>query len=240
MIMKHLPKLLILSMLGAHCASAAPPPKPNMSNYRDLLINSPFGQKKPEVVETPQVVAPTTTYILAGVSATAEGWLVGIKDKKNPNERITLRSDGEPVNGISIVEVKQDRRNYRNTEVIIKQGVTKFSISFDTAAVEKSIQQSVKESERVVHNTQSQQQPPNPSTSNQNDNNEQRQAREEMMREAAELRKMRESGNTGEEYEKRRQALMEKANEMRRDYRGRRRGGDENGRDNNDGGDRAR
>lgn len=242
-IMKNFTKLLISSVLCVNYASAEAPPKPNMGSFRDLLTNSPFGKKAPDVVAPVQVVPQTTTYTLTGVSATADGWLVGIKDKKDPKKNIRLRSNGDPVDGISIVEVKQNRQNYRNTEVIIRQGGSNFSISFDTAAVEKSIQQSVKSNEQAIQQAQAQTQPQNPpgeQNNNQENSEAYRQARENMMREAAELRKMRESGNTGEDYEQRRKELMEKANQIRQDYHGRRRGGDENGRDNNGGGERRR
>ncbi|GAA5496874.1 hypothetical protein Rhal01_03062 [Rubritalea halochordaticola] len=240
-------KIFNLIMISAFCgyqAKADLPPKPSYKDFAKLTQNSPFGVKKPAPVQAPVVAPPAnTTLMLTGVTKLADGWSVGVSDKKNPTRGVISLSSNQSVDGISIVKVEQDPDNYRNTKVTVKQGGATYTLKFDSAEVEKGIQESAKQSQQAVQKLEQQaaapQAQPQPVQGDQG-SEEYKRAREEMMREAAELRKMRESGNTGDDYQKRRQALMEKANELRRDWRSRRRGGDEASPGGNDGGDRRR
>lgn len=231
--MKNCINAFLLSSLLAATAFGAAPKSPKYSDYAVLLSRSPFGKKVPPAVEIAPVVETKSTLTLTGLSRLSDGWMITLMDATKPTERIIIMNGADHPSGVSVVEVHQDPSDYTKTSVVVKQGGRNFKVGFNMLEIEKNIARAVKTnqaSKPAVAKTGSAGNAPK-STSNA----EYEKKRNEMMKEAEALRKMRDAGNEGDEYTQRRKALMEKANEMRGEWRQRRRGSESSG-----GGDRRR
>lgn len=121
---------LILSVLLTGVVSAQPPRKPMASQFRALVLRSPF-----TIRQASSALAPTSPlandWMLGSIRPCGEGnWSVTLINKKNRKQRIRLLP-GFEADGFELLDVKQDLSESTNSEVQVRKGSQTAWISYD-------------------------------------------------------------------------------------------------------------
>ncbi len=121
----------ILTALLVLPAGAAAPKKPPLATYTSLWMNSPFTTKP--VVESSGPAAdvnPFEDWALGGVSTLNGLYRVVLFSRKEANLQKVI-SQADSAAEFQIVEVKQDPKDYKKTEVTIASGAKRGKVTYD-------------------------------------------------------------------------------------------------------------
>lgn len=121
--------LLLLATALSGLAAADLPRKAPLTKYSSLWTDSPFTSKPPP----PEQVAaanPLEDYALAGVSPIPDGYQVTLLNRKDPKERITVRT-GKPSEGFKILDVNRKPGDPLGTVVRMSSGNVTGTVAFD-------------------------------------------------------------------------------------------------------------
>lgn len=122
--------ILLCSVAFAAWAAADLPKKAPLTKYSGLIQNSPF-TSKPVVGPPPPTANPLEDYSLSGVSPIASGYQVTLINKKNPEERIPVRTNETNKQGFKILEVNRKEGNPLGTTVRLSSSVGTGTVAFD-------------------------------------------------------------------------------------------------------------
>lgn len=122
--------ILLCSVALAAWAAADLPKKAPLTKYSSLIQSSPFTSKPPPAAPV-QMANPLEDYSLSGVSPIAGGYQVTLINKKNPEERIPVRTNETNKQGFKILEVNRKEGNPLGTTVRISSGVGTGTVAFD-------------------------------------------------------------------------------------------------------------
>ncbi len=112
-------------------AGAAAPKKPPLATYTSLWMNSPFTTKPVVESSGPAVeVNPFEDWALGGVSTLNGLYRVVLFSRKEANLQKVI-SQADSAAEFQIVEVKQDPKDYKKTEVTIASGAKRGKVTYD-------------------------------------------------------------------------------------------------------------
>lgn len=128
--MKPSASILICTLALATWATADLPKKAPFSKYTGLVQNSPFTSKPPP--PGPIALAnPLDDYALSGISPIAGGYQVTLINKKNPEDRIPVRSNEKNKQGFKILEVNRKDGNPLGTTVKLSSSNGTGTVAFE-------------------------------------------------------------------------------------------------------------
>lgn len=122
---------LLVGIISANVLSAAPPRKPNVSQFNVLVARSPFTIKATS--DGSQPMSPLEKdWMLGSIrpDVTGEGWSVTLINKKNRKQRIRFLP-GFPASGYELLDVKQDTADPMQSKVMVRKGTQEAWIGYD-------------------------------------------------------------------------------------------------------------
>lgn len=122
-------RALILLMLPI-VVLADVPKKPTLTRYRNLWNDSLFTSKPiPETGPARPEENPLEDYALGGISRLQDGYYAILINKKDPSDREVIKPGGD--SGFTIVDVKWDESNWKQTVATVQSGSHRGSVGFD-------------------------------------------------------------------------------------------------------------
>lgn len=124
---------LMFVLVSAGEAFAAPPKKPKLGQYTRLWTNSPF-TIKPEVKKAGKESPLERDWMLGSIRRSGAGYSVTLINKKDRKDRVRFLP-GVAANGFELLEVKQNAKDTKSSQVKIRKGTQEAWITYDAELV---------------------------------------------------------------------------------------------------------
>ncbi|WP_411825334.1 hypothetical protein [Luteolibacter sp. AS25] len=134
---------LTTSISPAFAASqiqAEPPREPDPSDYEVIIDREPFGVSEQKTVKIPPPQV-SLDYELQGITRMSDGYLVVIARRERPDQQLILKENSKNINGIEILRVNKDEKNFINTSVSISTPSGQQTITYNPVSLKRPYQQ---------------------------------------------------------------------------------------------------
>jgi len=127
-----LPATLVSSLIISLCAqvNAEIPKPPKFEDYAHLLRRSPFTIKVNKVVKAAVKPEKRVNYFLKGVTKLGDKWKATIVDRNEPKQHIFLRQGDLTKSGLKLVEVIQNKENFKLTKITIEANSESLTVGY--------------------------------------------------------------------------------------------------------------
>ncbi len=130
--------ILLASMTAK--VKAEIPQTPNFKDYAHILDRSPFIIKINEMVKPVNKPKAQVDYYLRGVTKLESGWMIILADRKKPKLNIILKQGQKHSSDIELIDVLQNKDNYKLTEAKLKFKAEKLTVGYSPTELQKNSQ----------------------------------------------------------------------------------------------------